>query len=84
MTVNDADGAALTWSQATMRWAYLFGPSVLNTLFGNQLGGGIGAIVGLIVLVYYVYLLYTAATDARRQGYHDKQAKTLVAVRTVA
>ena len=78
MTVNDADGAALTWNQATMRWAFLFGPSILNSLFGNQIGGGLGAIVGLIVLGYYIYLLYTAATDPRKQGFHDKQANTLV------
>ena len=78
MTVNEADGAALTWNQATTRWAYLFGPSILNSLFGNQIGGGLGAIVSLIVLAYYIYLLYTAATDPRKQGLHDKQSRSLV------
>src|SRR5436309_14196811 len=61
-TVNAADGSTLNWNQATMRWAYLFGPSVLNSLFGTQVGGGLGAIVSLIVFLYYIYLLYTAAT----------------------
>lgn len=79
MTVNADDGATLTWNQATKRWAFLFGPSVLNALFGVQIGGGLGAIVGLLVLAYYIYLLYTAATDPRKQGFHDKQANTLVA-----
>ena len=78
-TVNAADGGTLNWNQATMRWAYLFGPSVLNSLFGTQVGGGLGAIVSLIVFLYYIYLLYTAATDPRKQGFHDKQAGTLVA-----
>src|SRR5205809_7854008 len=78
-TVNAADGSTLNWNQATMRWAYLFGPSVLNSLFGTQVGGGLGAIVSLIVFLYYIYLLYTAATDPRKQGFHDKQAGTLVA-----
>ena len=82
MTVNAADGAALTWNQATMRWAFLFGPSILNSLF--QLGGGLSSIVSLIVLVYYIYLLYTTATDARKQGFHDKQANTLVIAKTAA
>ena len=82
MTVNAADGAALTWNQATMRWAFLFGPSILNSLF--QLGGGLSSIVNLIVLVYYIYLLYTTATDARKQGFHDKQANTLVIAKTAA
>ena len=80
MTVNAADGAALTWNQATLRWAFLFGPSILNSLF--QLGGGLSSIVNLIVLVYYIYLLYTTATDPRKQGFHDKQATSLVIAKT--
>jgi uncharacterized RDD family membrane protein YckC len=80
MTVNAADGAALTWNQATMRWAFLFGPSILNSLF--QLGGGLASIVNLVVLVYYIYLLYTTATDPRKQGFHDKQATSLVIAKT--
>ena len=82
MTVNAADGAALTWNQATMRWAYLFGASVLNSLF--PIGGGLGALVSLLVLGYYIYLLYTTANDPRKQGFHDKQAATLVTVKTTA
>lgn len=82
MTVNAADGAALTWNQATMRWAFLFGPSVLNSLF--PVGGGLGALVSLVLLAYYIYLLYSTATDARKQGFHDKQANTLVIAKTVA
>ena len=80
MTVNAADGAALTWNQATMRWAFLFGPSILNSLF--QLGGSLSSIVNLIVLIYYIYLLYTTATDQRKQGFHDKQASSLVIAKT--
>jgi uncharacterized RDD family membrane protein YckC len=82
MTVNAADGAALTWNQATMRWAFLFGPSVLNSLF--PVGGALGAIVSLVVLAYYIYLLYTTAQDPRKQGFHDKQANTLVITKTAA
>jgi uncharacterized RDD family membrane protein YckC len=81
VTVNADDGSTLNWNQATLRWAWLFGPSVLNSLFSTQLGG-LGAIVSLVVLVYYIYLLYTAATDPRKQGFHDKQAGTLVAAKS--
>lgn len=80
MTVNDADGAALTWNQAIMRWAYLFGPSLFSSLF--PVGGALGALISLIVLGYYIYLLYTTATDARKQGFHDKQTSTLVITKT--
>lgn len=79
MTVNAADGAALSWNQATMRWAFLFGPSILNSLF--PVGGSLGALVSLIILGYYIYLLYTTATDPRKQGLHDKQASSLVTVK---
>jgi uncharacterized RDD family membrane protein YckC len=82
MTVNAADGAALTWNQATMRWAFLFGPSVLNSLF--PVGGGLGSIVSLIILGYGIYLLYTTVNDPRKQGFHDKQANSLVIVKTAA
>jgi uncharacterized RDD family membrane protein YckC len=81
MTVNDADGAALTWSQAAKRWAFLFGPSVLNSLLQF---GALSALATLIVIGYGIYLLYTAATDPNRQGFHDKQAGTLVTVRAAA
>jgi uncharacterized RDD family membrane protein YckC len=82
MTVNAADGAALTWNQATMRWAFLFGPSILNSLF--PVGGSLGGLIGLIVLGYYIYLLYTTANDPRKQGLHDKQASSLVTVKAAA
>ena len=83
-TVNADSGATLTWNEATVRWAWLFGPSVLQSLFSQQLTGFLGVLVGLVVLAYYIYLLYTTATDARRQGFHDKQAGTLVTLRTPA
>ena len=80
MTVDATSGAALTWNQATMRWAFLFGPSVLNSLF--PVGGALGALVSLVIFGYYIYLLYTTATDARKQGFHDKQANSLVVAKT--
>lgn len=84
MTVNAEGGTALTWSQAATRWAFLFGPSVVQSLFSSQVGSGIGSIIGLAALVYYIYLLYTTAQDPRKQGFHDKQATSLVIVKTAA
>jgi len=75
MTVNAGDGAALTWNQATRRWAFLVGPSVLNSLFQFS---GVSLIVQLLLIGYALYLLYTTATDPQKQGFHDKQANTLV------
>jgi uncharacterized RDD family membrane protein YckC len=75
MTVNASDGTTLTWNQATRRWVFLFGPSVLNSLFQFS---GLSAIVSLLLIGYALYLLYTTATDPQKQGFHDKQASTLV------
>jgi hypothetical protein len=80
MTVNAVDGAALTWNQATRRWAFLFGPSVLNSLFQFS---GLSFIVGLLLIAYGIYLLYTTATDPQKQGFHDKQADTLVVAKAL-
>jgi uncharacterized RDD family membrane protein YckC len=80
MTVDATSGGAMTWNQAMLRWAFLFGPSVLNSLF--PVGGGLGALVSLVILAYYIYLLYTTATDPRKQGLHDKQANSLVISKT--
>ena len=81
MTVDATSGAALTWNQATKRWTYLFGPSVLNSLFQ---GGAFSLIVSLLLIAYGIYLLYTTATDARKQGFHDQQANTLVITKPAA
>jgi uncharacterized RDD family membrane protein YckC len=76
-TLNAADGAVLTQPQAIRRWLYLFGPFVLAEA-GSIMLGGLGAIVSLLVFAYAIYLLYTAANSATRQGFHDVQAATVV------
>ena len=56
-TVNAADGATITRDQAIRRWAFLFGPSVLSTVFQFTLAGQLGlvsSLVRLLVLVYYI------------------------------
>jgi uncharacterized RDD family membrane protein YckC len=84
MTVNEADGAALTWNGATVRFAYLFGPIVVYSLVNASQLGVLSFLAAMVVLSYYIYLLYTAATDPKRQGFHDRQTGTLVAMRTAA
>jgi uncharacterized RDD family membrane protein YckC len=82
MTVNEADGAALTWSGATVRFAYLFGPIVVYSLISASQLGILSFLVALLMIGYYVYLIYSAATDPRKQGFHDKQTGTLVVAKT--
>lgn len=78
-TIN-VDGTTLNWNKAITRWAFLFGPSALQSLFGNadQIGGVLSFLVGVAVLAYYIYLLWTTSNDPKRQGFHDKQSGTMV------
>ena len=76
LSVRDAaSGGAITQQQAITRWMYLGAPWALTFFYG----WGIGIIISLLALVYYIYLLYTMAQSPTRQGLHDKQAKTVVA-----
>jgi uncharacterized RDD family membrane protein YckC len=77
LTVRDAaSGAVVGQSQAITRWLYLGLPAALSTIY---VWGLIGWLVSLAVLGYFVYLLMTTAQSATRQGFHDVQAKTVVA-----
>jgi uncharacterized RDD family membrane protein YckC len=80
MTVSATDGSTLTWNQSVMRFAWLFGPSVVGSLFGNadQVGGTLSFILSLVVLGYDIYLFWTASQDPKRQGLHDKQSGSIV------
>jgi len=74
---NAADGATLTQEQAIKRWIALGAPfgiaKALNPL------PGLGILIGLAALVYFIALLYTTATSPTKQGIHDKYAGTIVA-----
>jgi uncharacterized RDD family membrane protein YckC len=78
-TLNAADGAVLTQSQAIRRWLFLFGPSVVATVLSfTPFLGGAGSLLGLVIWAYVIFLLYTAASSPTRQAFHDVQASTVV------
>jgi uncharacterized RDD family membrane protein YckC len=76
MVLNAADGSPLTMNQAAMRWLVLAGPGALATLVSY--GAGAGAIISLLVFVWYIYLAWSTATDPKRQGFHDKYVQSVV------
>jgi uncharacterized RDD family membrane protein YckC len=78
MTVNEADGAALSQNQAITRYLVMFAPGYIAALASNVIGGVIGLILSLAGLGWTIYLIYTTANDPKRQGYHDKMAKSVV------
>lgn len=69
---NAADGGRLDQEQAIRRWAFLVVPFI-----------SVFPLVGLLVFLYQIFLAYTVTTDPNNQGFHDKEAKTVV-VRRVA
>jgi uncharacterized RDD family membrane protein YckC len=81
MVLNSADGSALTVNQAALRWVLLAGPGALATL--GSYGFGVGALISLLVLAWYIYLAWSTATDPKRQGFHDKYVNSVVVKATL-
>ena len=80
---NQDDGATLTRDQAIRRWIFLGAPlGLISALAGVS---SIGLIIGLLGFLYLIFLLVTTAQSPTKQGFHDKQANTVVvkAARTV-
>lgn len=76
LSVRDqATGGSITMNQAITRWLFLGAPWAVNFLYG----WGIGFFISILILVYYLYLIYSVAQTPMRQGLHDTQAKTVVA-----
>jgi uncharacterized RDD family membrane protein YckC len=76
VAVRDAaTGGPITQQQAITRWLFFGAPYAIDFIYG----WGIGAIIALLVLVYYIYLVVSIAQSPTRQGLHDQQAKTVVA-----
>jgi len=75
LSVRDAaSGGPITQQQAINRWLLLGAPLAI-TWFQAFLG----FILGIVVIIYYIYLLVTIAQSPVRQGLHDTYSKTVVA-----
>lgn len=76
LSVRDStSGGPITQGQAINRWLLIGAPYALEFFYG----WGIGIIISLVVLVFYIYLLVTIAQSKTRQGLHDTYSKTVVA-----
>ncbi len=64
---NAADGEPITLEQAVRRWVLLTVP-VVGSLPG----------IGVLVFLYQLFLAYTTYSDTAKQGFHDKQCRTVV------
>ncbi len=73
---NAADGRTLSQEQAIKRWIFLGGP--IGLIQALTPVGGIGVLVALLGLAYFIYLLWSTAQSPTKQGFHDVQASTVV------
>jgi len=73
---NAFDGKTLTTDQALRRAVALWGPGTIAQFFNGL--PAIGSILGLLALLWGIYLLYTTAQSPTKQGFHDTFANTVV------
>ncbi len=78
LTVSEADGSALTQNQAITRYLVMFAPGYIASLASSIVPGFLGLLLSLVGLGWTIYLIYTTANDPKRQGFHDKYAKSVV------
>jgi uncharacterized RDD family membrane protein YckC len=77
LQVRDAaTGGPITQQQAINRWLFVGAPFAIWPLAQWSI---IGWVLWIGVIVYEIYLLVTTAQSPTRQGFHDMQAKTVVA-----
>ena len=81
---NERDGATLTLNQALTRWVLLGAPlGLISALAGIS---GLGVLIALLGLIWFIVLIVTTAQSPTKQGLHDRYAHTVVvkAARSVA
>ena len=78
MTVSEADGSALTFNAALARFVIMFAPGYVASLASYIVPGILGLLLSLAGLAWTIFLIYTTANDARRQGFHDHYAHSVV------
>ncbi|MBA2253990.1 MAG: RDD family protein [Chloroflexi bacterium] len=81
---SERDGSTITINQAFMRFLFLGAPfGIAQALTGIS---SLGIIIVIATIAYFIFLLVTTAQSPTKQGFHDKQAHTMVvkAARSVA
>lgn len=73
---HQSDGRSLTYQQAAIRFAVLFGPQIVIGLLGALVPALSG--LGLLSFVWLVVILVTMAQSPTKQGLHDKYSESMV------
>jgi uncharacterized RDD family membrane protein YckC len=78
MCVSETDGSALTTNAAIARYVIMFAPSYIASLASTVVPGILGLLLSLAGIAWTVFLIYTTASDTKRQGFHDHYAHSVV------
>ena len=73
---NAGDGKTLTIDQAVRRYLAIALPGVLAQVL--WVIPGIGILLVLVAIGWFIYLLWTTYSSPTKQGFHDKFANTMV------
>jgi len=73
---NAGDGRTLTTEQAIRRYLAISAPGILAQVLWPA--PAIGALVGLLAFIWFLYLIYSTAQSPTKQGWHDVFAHTQV------
>jgi uncharacterized RDD family membrane protein YckC len=73
---NAGDGKTLTMDQAVRRWLAIAAPGLLAQVL--IVVPGIGFLLALLSLGWFIYLIWTTAKSPTKQGFHDVFANTQV------
>lgn len=73
---NANDGKTLTQDQAIRRWIALGAPFGIAQAFNPF--PGIGILLGLVALGWFIYLLWTTYSSPTKQGFHDTFVNSMV------
>jgi hypothetical protein len=73
---NANDGKTLTQDQAIRRWIALGAPFGIAQACNPF--PGIGILLGLVALGWFIYLLWTTYSSPTKQGFHDTFVNSMV------
>lgn len=74
---DQADGHAMSWDQALLRWLLLGIPATFAT-FAVTVPSLVGLLFGLVGFLWLLVLLVTMAQSPSKQGLQDRRARTIV------
>ncbi|MEO7118012.1 MAG: RDD family protein, partial [Candidatus Limnocylindrales bacterium] len=74
---HESDGRTITYQQAALRFAVMWGPYYLAGLLA-AFALGLALLTYLVAIAWGIVLIVTTAQSPTKQGLHDKYAQTMV------